>query len=494
MPDRSSLRVFVSVIVLWAFALVGIMTSCEGKQQTGRSTETATRNPAPVEAAAGSHSTLIGMQYETWFTPHNNRAYDTAEAIPMLGKYSSYNVAVLRKHEEWFEDMGINWLLLDWSNMLWTKPAWEEHKGATRELEETTDLLFKTYSQLQKEGRHPPKLVIMLGLENGAPVPQGVERLNGIIAWLDKNFLDKPAYKDLWLDDHGKPLLTILFNVGLPCQEIARQTAGVVAPRWTVRWMGSQLQNTHVEKCGFWSWMDGPIRQVVTYGASGAEEVVVTPSSFPIPGGWLDPRAVGRDHGAPYLESWKVAFESRPEFIQVHQWNEFAGQKEGEGFGPHHDIYGDEYNLELSDDIEPTDPHKCAYRGCGGWGYYYMNLTTALISLYRHETPGITVMALSSPFKPGVVKKPVLHLDWETIGQPPSSYTLRLDGKTVAKNLHGDKYALDLLHARAGKHKVTLVANGVHTYFDLSPEKLAKKSSTPLPVTSAIEFTYSPGR
>lgn len=470
-----------------------VTTSKQRKPDTIRQTIASKPVPRMLEATKFS-GTLIGMQYETWFTPHNNGSYATAEAIPILGKYDSYNVKVLRQHEEWFEDMGIDWLLLDWSNMLWATPAWEEHKGSTHELEQTTELLFKTYCQLQKEGRHPPKLVIMLGLQNGPPVPHAAERLNGIIAWIDKTFLDKPAYKNLWLYYHGKPLLTILFNVGLPCQEIARQTAAVVAPRWTVRWMGSQLQDTHVEKCGFWSWMDGPIRQVVTYRHGRAEEVVVTPSSFPIPKGWLDPRAVGRDHGAPYLQSWKVAFESRPKFIQIHQWNEFAGQKEGEGFGPQHDIYGDEYNLEFSDDIEPTDLHTCAYRGCGGWGYYYVNLTTALISLYRHETPGITVLALSGPFLEKVVKTPVLPLRWETIGQPPTSYTLKLDGKTVAENIEGQKYTLELSHARPGKHKVTLVANGAHTYFDLSPEKLAKKSSTPLPVTSSIEFTYSPSR
>jgi hypothetical protein len=34
---------------------------------------------------------------------------------------------------------------LDEHNMLWMHPEWEEHKGATKELEDTTDLLFKTY-------------------------------------------------------------------------------------------------------------------------------------------------------------------------------------------------------------------------------------------------------------------------------------------------------------------------------------------------------------
>ena len=149
----------------------------------------------------------MGVQYESWFTPHNLGSYENAEAIPILGKYSSYDVSVIRKHEEWFENLGVDWLLLDWSNMLWMKPAWEEHRDATHELEETTDLLFKTYSQMEKEGKHPPKLVIMVGLQNGPPVPHALERLNGIIAWTKKNFLDKPEYKNQWLYYHGKPLL-----------------------------------------------------------------------------------------------------------------------------------------------------------------------------------------------------------------------------------------------------------------------------------------------
>jgi hypothetical protein len=231
---------------------------------------------------------------------------------------------------------------------------------------------------------------------------------------------------------------------------------------------------------------------VVTYNSGTAEETVVTPAAFPIPDGWLDPRTVGRDHGTPYLESWEVAFESRPKFIQIHQWNEFAGQAKGTGGGPKHNVFGDEYNAELSDDIEPTELNGCGYRGCGGWGYYYMNMTKALISLYRNETPDITVMALSAPFQPATVKDKKLPLTWKTLGKKPSSYTLELDGKTVANNITGQNYTLDLSQIHSGKHHVNLVANDVHTYFDLGPEKLAEKSGTPLPVRSAIEFNYAP--
>lgn len=443
-----------------------------------------------VTRHAGS---LIGMQYEPWFTP-DNANWETAEAIPVLGKYSSYDVGVLKKHARWFEYLGIDWLLIDWSNMLWANPPWEAHRGGTRQLEETTELLFNTYRQLQREGQDTPKIVFLLGLENGPPVANGVQRLSKIFDWLDTHFLSNARYKNLWLYYGGKPLITILYNPAHPCEKLKRVVSRtpLKEPKWTIRWMASQLQKNHAEQCGMWSWMDGTIQQRVTYHAGKPEETVVTPSCFP-PGGWLATTAVGRDNGAPYIESWKVAVQTRPKFIQVHQWNEFAGQKKGQGYGPGHRVYGDEYNLPFSDDLEPTRLDGCGYRGCGGWGYYYMNLTKALISLYRNETPDISIMALSSPFEPRVVKTPELPLSWRAIGSPPASYSLELDGKMVASNIQGASHTLNLLGVHPGRHRVTLVANGAHTYFDLEPGELTRKSARPLPVSSTTEFRYAPG-
>ena len=466
-------------------------------------------NPAILEATKYP-GTLIGLQYETWFTPGNAGSWETAEALPVLGKYSSFDATVMRKHEAWFEDLSINWLLLDWSNMLWMKPEWEKHQGASHELEKSTALLFNTYGQLEKEGKHPPKLVIMVSLQNGPLVPRAVERLNGILAWAKKNFLANPEYKDLWLYYHGKPLLTILLFTADPCGDSKKLIAAtpLQTQDWTVRWMGSELQNNHAERCGMWSWMDGPIRQIVTRSGGAAEETVVTPASFTFPGkGWRHPSAIGRDHGSPYLQSWKVAFESKPKFIQIHQWNEFAGAKEGQGFPSDYwgassdanaagqrpsEVYGDEYNLELSDDIEPVQMDKCAYRGCGGWGYYYMNLTKAILSPYRGTTPDINVMTLSGPNQAAVVHEGTLPLTWEILGKQPTSFTVQLDGKVVGEHVHGQSYPLSLTGIAEGKHRVTVVADEAHTYFSLSPAALASRSSKPLPVTSTIDFTYSP--
>ncbi len=450
-----------------------------------------------------TQQSLIGMQYENWFTPHN-ATWDTAEAIPTLGKYSSYDPAILRKHFALFQSLGIDWLLIDWSNMLWSKPPWEAHQGGTRELEETVAVMFKTAAELERQGKYAPKMVFMLGLQNGGPVPDGMKRMNGIIAWIKANYLDKPEYKNLWLRYEGKPLMTVLYFPSDPCAQIKLelQKSTLQASDWTVRWMASQLQYNHAESCGMWSWMDGDIRQTVTRHDGAAEEVVVTPSCFQLPHkGWRDPSATGRDHGAPYLDSWRVAFEARPKFIQVHQWNEFAGQKEGEGMPDDYwpktahaqaqktQIYGDEYNLDLSDDLEPTRMQGCAYRGCGGWGYYYFNLTKALISLYRGETPDATVLALSGPFQASTMKGDRLALHWSVLGKAPTQYGIAVDGRSIATGLHGSEYTLDCTKLARGKHRVTLMADGARSYFDLNPAMLATKSARPLPVTSSIDFT-----
>lgn len=511
--NRSINRGIWLAALAWAlFFLATTMSIAANTSSHGRATD---KNGNKLDADNVSGS-LIGIQYENWFSGPGS--WDTAEAVPILGKYTS-GPAIYRKHFAEFQKLGIDWLLIDWSNMLWSKPAWEEHKGGTLKLEQTAAALFQTALAQHKAGKYAPKLVFMVGLRNGPPVPNGVERLNGMIAWLQTHYLDRPEYKDLWLYDGGKPLLVILYWPPHPCaqQKVDLAETPLVAPGWTVRWMSSQLQDNHAERCGMWSWMDGTIPQLLTRHDGKAEDLVVTPSSFQLPGtgtGWTGPSAIARDHGVPYLESWKAAFLYRPKFIQIHQWNEFSGQKNGQGipadyWGEHEkpapaagassgapqgsDIYGDEYNLQLSDDLEPTRLDGCGYRGCGGWGYYYENLTRAIVSLYRGETPDITVLALSAKMpESGVVKQPTLHLHWAFLGKKPTEYSLFLDGTPVAKNLTGSEYTLHLSGVASGTHHIKLLAGGVHTYFDLTPSRQTVKSTDPLSVTSILAIQYSP--
>jgi hypothetical protein len=447
---------------------------------------------------------LIGIQYEQWF--YGPQSWKTTEAVPLLGRYTT-SEATVKQHYSEFEQLGFDWLLIDWSNMLWAKPAWEQHSGETRQLEDKTEVLFQTALHLHQQGKYAPRLVFMIGLQNGPVVANGLERMNGILAWLRTRYLDRPEYKDLWLYDGGKPLLVILYWPSDPCAELQKTLATnkLHAQEWTIRWMATQLQDNHAERCGMWSWMDGVVPQIATRRQGVPEEIVVTPSAFKLPGkGWTDPSAIARDHGVPYLESWKAAFDLKPKYIQVHQWNEFTGQEDGHGIPldywgqnsaptkpkPPSDVYADEYNLQLSDDIEPTDLHACSYRGCGGWGYYYYNLTRAIISLYRGDTPNITVLAMSGPTAPLASSVHSVELHWTFLGKAPSSFSLALDGKLISSSLTGSSYTLDLSHLQSGTHHVQLTAVGVQTHFPLDASRRTERSTQPIPVTSEINFEY----
>ena len=72
-------------------------------------------------------------------------------------------------------------------------------------------------------------------------------------------------------------------------------------------------------------------------------------------GGWLAPDAYGHRNGWTYVESFRGALEHRPRFIQLHQFNEFAGQPEGQGYGADHNTYVDSYSAELSDGADSAD-------------------------------------------------------------------------------------------------------------------------------------------
>ena len=213
----------------------------------------------------------------------------TEEAIPILGKYSSYDVNIIRKHEEWFEYLGIDWLLIDWTNFLIAKPAWEQQQGADARSRGDHGTPLQDLPPTAK-GRQAPAQV---GFHDAAVQERsertvGIQRLNTVIQWATQHYLDNPEYKDLMAATSTASLFMTSSpgrcqrsHPGMSCEDLAKFTSQVSAPGWTVRWMGTQLEDSHVDQCGYWSWMDGTIRQAVTFRDGAPEETVVTPSCFP---------------------------------------------------------------------------------------------------------------------------------------------------------------------------------------------------------------------
>jgi len=422
------------------------------------------------------------MQWEPWFTPRNPW-WQTAPAVPIVGFYDSYNPDVIRQHALWFMDAGVDAILPDWSNHIWGKQHWNERASNTHEILHATTLMLEGYAAMRDEGLPVPKVVLMPGLSNGPPA--AMQAVNEELDWVYENYLRNPRFDGLWLEYEGKPLIVIL-----DCGYLVGQNKvpPVDDTHFTVRWMGTQLQITHGERFGYWSWMDGSLEPIVTYYNDAAEAVTPTPAYFG-PGGWTHPEARGRRGGTTFIESFKAALNAKPRFVMLHQWNEFTGQAEGHGHGKNHDVYADTYSVELSDDLEPVSLTAHGYRGGkGGWGYYYLNLTQALISLVRQDKPEDTILAVHVPADDGVVRAGRIEIDWAVIGKPPSSYTVLLDGRTVVDGLQATSCALDLAELPEGRHTVTVVAEGGTTRFPLSRVEMDTPLETPVPTKVEVPF------
>jgi hypothetical protein len=255
--------------------------------------------------------------------------------------------------------------------------------------------------------------------------------------------------------------------------------------------MSTQLQLTHHDQKGYWSWMDGSLRPIVTYKDGKAEAVTVTPAYF-ADKGWIGANARGRRGGTTYIESFKAAFEARPRVVFLHQWQEYAGQPEGQGYGPNHDIYVDSYSVEFSDDLEPVSLTAPAYRGNGGWGYYFHNLTRALMAVYRDGTPTDTLVAVASPARNAVVKDSPLSVEWTSLGPAPQGFRVLVDGKVLADGLKGTSFSAALEGIADGPHTLTVDAPGATTRFALSIDR-EDDSDAPQPVSVSVPFTVKRG-
>lgn len=421
---------------------------------------------------------LVGIEYEPWFTSMNMH-WQAAEAIPLLGLYQSQDTAVLRQQALWLDQADVNFLLIDWSNNLWGKTSWSQISPNIQQLVNSTTDLMNTYATMRSEGLPTPQITLLLGLDNGASTT--TTAVNEEMAWVYQNYVRNPTYHGLWVSYLGKPLV-VIFNGGGPAETNGQPP--IDTNDFTVRWMSSQLQINHLNTVGYWSWMDGSVHPVLTTYQGQAEALTVTPAFFGS-GGWTGDQAMGRLGGTTYLEEFNEAMQDQPHFLLINQFNEFAGQSRAAA------VHVDTYTEQLSDDIEPTSLADCGYASCGGWGFYYLNLTAALIRMYHQARPQSTLLAIGNPLQDASVCGRQLDVYWDTAGALPSGYDILLDGHTVAAHLSRSTYALPLTRLSRGPHTLTVQALHASSRYSISRTRFDPVLPKPVPVRVSRTFTYT---
>ncbi len=396
-----------------------------------------------------------------------------------MGFYRSWDPDIVRQHLIWLVESGVDFLLVDWSNQLWGRRHWDERSDASNEVVRATTMLLETAAAMREQGLPVPRIVIFVGVNNGPSTT--MVAINEEILWIYHNYVRNPRFQGLLLEYLGKPLL-IVFNGGGPAWLKDTHQAPVDARYFTIRWMSSQHQLCRHNEAGYWSWMDGSLRQPVTL-FQGKPEVMTASTAFFDQGGWKSPTAFGRRGGWTYLESFKGALQQRSRFLQLHQFQEFTGAPEGS-----QTFYGDSYSVELSDDIEPVSLTTPAYRGHGGWGFHYLNLTRALVDLYHQKTPETTVLAVAHPGRREIVAKDQVPVQWTWVGKPPTSFSIALNGTTVARDLRGTEAVIDLTALKDGPALLRLTAGGTQERYPLSFTQDSLPQSPMPPASIEVEI------
>ncbi len=454
---------------------------------------------------------ITGMQWEPWFIG-NTSSWQTAQAVPLVGYYNSFNRDVIRQHVLWMIDAGIDFIMPDWSNHIWGCKHWNDRATSTNMILHATQLFLETLADMKSEGIEVPQVVLMPGLSNGPPAE--MTALNEELEWIYQNYIKNPRFEGLWLKHEGKPLIVILDTGGLAhpdaktektfqipffkitlnrssesLDSIRANQIKVDDTHFTVRWMSSQNQTTGHDKLGYWTWMDGITESPITYNKGIAEAATVSTAFFNAYG-WTAPDAQGRRGGSTLVETFNWAFKHEPLYILFHQFNEFRGQPEGDGYGEEHNIYVDSYSVELSDDIEPVSLTSAGYRGDdGGWGFYFLNLTKALIAIAKGEAGGSTILTVSSPLWNSILSNSTkLKIEWAVAGRQPKDYTIEIDGKVLKENIKNNSAEISLTNLNKGKHVLTLKAEDGVTNYPLSYNVLDIPLSNPMPAVVNVPF------
>ena len=235
---------------------------------------------------------------------------------------------MIRQHVLWLDDIGADFLLVDWSNNIWGKQHWSEHPPGVDELIHSTTALMDTLAQMRREGIPTPQVTLLLGLVNGPPA--AMSALNEEMRWVAENYVGNPRYAGLWVTYQDKPLIVVLNTLG---PDFLKGQPPVDTSAFTVRWMADQGQAKHFNRAGFWSWMDGASPPLPTFSDGQAEALTVTPAFFG-DGGWLGPQARAREGGATYLDEFGAAFSPAPPLPAPQPVERISGSAEGAGVRP----------------------------------------------------------------------------------------------------------------------------------------------------------------
>lgn len=102
----------------------------------------------------------------------------------------------MQQHVHWMEDMGVDAVLVDWTNNLWGDSEWSQRKAFAQQLINATTATVEFYAHRLREQKFAPAVVLLLGLDNG--INASIPALDGGSSRLSGEVLGELSFLTLW--------------------------------------------------------------------------------------------------------------------------------------------------------------------------------------------------------------------------------------------------------------------------------------------------------
>jgi hypothetical protein len=232
----------------------------------------------------------------------------------------------------------------------------------------STTLLCDLYLTMKQH----PQILLLVGPDGGK---WGTPDFMKEVDYIYDQYLRRPAYRKLFVTYLGKPLLDVY--MGGPTTNAPPTWTD---SRFTIRYVNAWLETVHGAHYGYWSWYDRDPQPTFFRGKAEAMTAV-----FGYPGNLSDPAsgnyesadADGHAYGVTFRDQWRKVIRTRPRFAFICQWNEFEPP--------------DEWDQEMSNDVEPTLHDGFGNRGPGGWGFEYYWLCKDSIREYQETLGNLSI-------------------------------------------------------------------------------------------------------
>jgi hypothetical protein len=253
---------------------------------------------APCRAQEPTRATRpqFGLWYTAWWTADDQfHHWQNCHRLPVRGRYTAGDPAVIKAHYAAFRDLGVDFLIMDDTN------------GVGNDAGRIRDNIRAWFDFMDSQ---PAAKRIPICIASGGEMRSGGKAAQqGAADFYWQAWMQRPSYFHL----HGKPLLLVDTDKNYG-------PGDWTDPRCTVRWAYNGDNRAAMARNKTWGWGSYAPAPAL------AECMSIWPGHrFPryVAEEGQDPLEAPREGGALYVREWLRVIQTGPQYVTVADWNNF---------------------------------------------------------------------------------------------------------------------------------------------------------------------------